>query len=261
MRLIMFNAPSGTMQIQERVHVAPIGFEIDRVVLPFLAMKGERLHLILRNGRNARGNRCVSEIRKDLEANKKSYEIHQVDLDLFQIIYTCRKIIDDELKKCNAVFVNMSSGGSIQAVACHFATITFKSGVSAFYAYPETYIEKVNPMRPQASAGLSRIELMPHYSITLPDDSEMLFLRIVAESKLPSKKVLLEECERAGLIASTGKSKPYGHVVLENRFIKPLADKGLITVEDRGRRSRVRLTENGKNTLHITGWVPPVNQR
>jgi len=39
MRLIMFNAPSGTMQIQERVHVAPIGFEIDRVVLPFLAMK------------------------------------------------------------------------------------------------------------------------------------------------------------------------------------------------------------------------------
>jgi hypothetical protein len=257
----MSSAIPCSMQIQERVHVAPIGFEIDRVVLPFLAMKGERLHLLLRNGRNARGDRCVSEIRKDLEANKKAYAIHQVDLDLFQIIYTCRKIIDEELKNGNTVFVNMSSGGSIQAVACHFATITFRSGVSAFYAYPETYIEKVNPSRPQASAGLSRIEMVPHYSIELPDEREMRFLRIVADARIPSKRGLLDECERAGLIATTGKSKPYGHVVLENRFVKPLTDKGLIYVEDRGRRSRVRLTENGKNTLHITGWVPPANGR
>ncbi|HRU82110.1 MAG TPA: hypothetical protein P5168_06115, partial [Candidatus Methanomethylicus sp.] len=119
----------------------------------------------------------------------------------------------------------------------------------------------VNPSRPQASAGLSRIEMVPHYSIELPDESEMRFLRIVADARIPSKRGLLDECERAGLIASTGKSKPYGHVVLENRFVKPLTDKGLIYVEDRSRRSRVRLTENGKNTLHITGWVPPTNGR
>lgn len=257
----MFNAMSDPMRIPERVHIAPIGFEIDRVVLPFLAMKGERIHLILRNGRNTRGDKCVSEIKKDLEKNNKAFEMHQVDLDLFQIICTCRRIIDEELKKGNAVFVNMSSGGSIQAVACHFATITFKTGVSAFYAYPETYMDKVEQARPQASAGLSKIELVPHYSIELPDENEMRFLRMVAESKIPSKKGLLEDCKDAGLIAGAGKSKPYGHVVLENRFIKPLAEKGLIAVEDWGRRSRVRLTENGKNTLHITGWVPPARPK
>ncbi len=244
------------MKIPERVHIAPIGFEIDRVVLPFIAMKGERLHLILRNGRNVRGDKCVNGIKNDLLEQKKVFEVHQVDLDLFQIICTCRRIIDEELKNGNTIFVNMSSGGSIQAVACHFATITFKAGVMAYYAYPETYLEKVDPARPQASVGLSKIELVPHYSIELPDESEMLFLRIIAESRIPSKKEILEECKRAGLIAATGKSKPYGHVVLENRFIKPLMGKGLISVDDWGRRSRVHLTEDGKNTLHITGWVP-----
>jgi len=243
------------MKFPERVHVAPIGFEIDRIVLPFLAMKGERIHLIVRKGRNERGDKCVKGVKEDLEAKKRLYEVHETELDLFKLIHLCRGVVEKELKAGNHVFVNMSSGGSMHAVACHFATLTFKEGVSAYYAYPERYIESVNSDRPQLSAGLSKVEIVPHYSIELPGENELRLLKIVAEAKIPSKKAILEACIEGGLITSEGKSKPYGHVVLDNRFIRPLEEKGLLTVEDKGRTARVTPTEKGINTLILNGWV------
>lgn len=249
----MVNGSSHNIRIPERVHIAPVGFEIDRVVLPFLEMKGERMHLIVRKERNERGDRCVEAIVRDLSVHSKPFELHKIDLDLFKIIHVCRQVIAGELKSGNHVFVNISSGGSIQAVASHFATLTFRDGVSAYYAYPSAYMEKVDPSRPQASSGISRIEIIPHYSIELPDANELAFLRIVAEARIPSKKVILEECRRQGIISPEGKSKPYGHVVLENKYVKPLESSGLLRVEDKGRRRRIMLTEKGLNTLHLSG--------
>lgn len=246
-----------TGNFPERVHIAPVGFEIDRVVLPFMKMKGERIHLIVRRDSNERGTKCLEAIKGDLERLQKPYEIQKVDLDLFKIIYACRRIIDGELEASNHVFVNISSGGSIQGVACHFATLTFKKGVTAYYAYPETYIEVVDSKRPQNSAGLDRIEVVPHYSIDLPSADEISFLLLLAKETPLKKSEVLKECLQSGLISTRGKSKPYGHVVLENRFIRPLEAKELLVVEGRGRGSRVRLTEKGKNTLLLNGHAVP----
>ncbi|MDI9644269.1 MAG: DUF6293 family protein [Candidatus Verstraetearchaeota archaeon] len=242
-----------TGNFPERVHIAPVGFEIDRVVLPFLRMKGERIHLIVRRDSNERGINCVESIKKDLEEARKPYEVHQIELDLFKIIYECRKIIEEELKAANHIFVNISSGGSIQGVACHFATLTFKKDVVAYYAYPARYIEFVDSKRPQNSAGLDRIEIVPHYSIDLPSNEEIRFLVLLAKSSPLKKSEVLKECLENGLISTRGRSKPYGHVVLENRFIRPLESKELLVVEGRGRSSRVRLTEKGRNTLLLNG--------
>lgn len=238
----------------ERVHVAPVGFEIDRVVLPFLKMKGERIHLIVRQDSNQRGINCLECIKSDLENAHRPYEIHKVNLDLFKITFTCRKIIEEELIDHNHVFVNISSGGSIQGVACHFATLTFNKGVVAYYAYPERYLEIIDPQRAQNSTGLAKIEVVPHYSIDLPTQEETEFLLLVASRRSARKSVLLKDCLERRLISTEGKSKPYGHVVLENKFIRPLMEKELVLVEGKGRSSRVILTEKGKNTLLINGY-------
>ncbi len=243
------------MNYPERVHVAPVGFEIDRVVLPFLEMKGERIHLITRKIRNERGEKCLKAIREDLEAKGKPYKIHESEQDLFKRIYVCRSIIGEELEQGNHLFVNLSSGGSMQAVACHFAVITFKEGVSAYYAYPEKYNEKMDKVRPGISSGLSKIVAVPHYSIEIPSKEELKVLQIVMRSRIPSKKAILDECVAVGLISSEGKSKPYGHVVLDNRFIRHLEEQDLIMITEKGRKSRVRLTEKGLNTLNISGVV------
>lgn len=243
-----------TRGFPERVHIAPVGFEIDRVVLPFIKMKGERIHLIVRRDSNERGINCQERIVEDLERAQKPYQIHKAEFDLLKLIYTCRKIIEGELDSGNHVFVNISSGGSIQGVACHFATLTFKKGVSAYYAYPERYIEMVDPNRAQNSAGLSKIEMVPHYSIDLPTPEEMSFLVLVGQSKDSRKSILLKRCLESGLFSVEGKSKPYGHVILESRYIRPLKEKELLVVEGRGKSNKVLLTEKGRNTLLLNGF-------
>ncbi|MEN3034784.1 MAG: DUF6293 family protein [Candidatus Methanosuratincola petrocarbonis] len=245
----------------ERVHIAPVGFEIDRVVLPFMRMKGERIHLIVRKDSNERGINCLERIKEDLDRHQKPYEIHKEELALLRLIYTCRKIIEGEISSGNHVFVNISSGGSIQGVACHFATLTFKKGVSAYYAYPEKYIEVVDPNRAQNSAGLSKIEIVPHYSIDLPTPEEISFLVLVSQVRDARKSALLKKCLERGLFSVEGKSKPYGHVILESRYIRPLEEKELLVVEGRGRSSRVRLTEKGRNTLLLNGFDAQAPER
>ncbi|MEN3016419.1 MAG: DUF6293 family protein [Candidatus Methanosuratincola petrocarbonis] len=246
------NIASGSFS--ERVHIAPVGFEIDRVVLPFIKMKGERIHLIVRQDSNERGINCLEMIKEDLKGTQKPYEIHKAELDLLKLIHTCRKIIDGELNAGNHIFVNISSGGSIQGVACHFAALTFKKDVTAYYAYPEKYVEVVDPKRAQNSSGLSKIEIIPHYSIDLPTQKEISFLVLISQTRNPRKSALLKRCLEKGLFSVDGKSKPYGHVILESKYIRPLEEKGLLVVEGRGRESRIQLTEKGRNTLLLNGY-------
>jgi hypothetical protein len=251
----MLNSGQGAEEIIERVHLAPVLFEIDRLVLPFFKMKGERMHLIPLNMRNERSEICLKVIRDELEIEGKQYEIHRADFDLYQLVVLCKKIIEKELKEENHVFVNLSSGGAIQAIASLFATLTFKNGVSTYYAYPERFNEVFDKKRPQNSTGLSSIASPPHYPIIGPNEAELQFLKIVAEIANPNKKSILDVCEREGLISSKGKSKPYGHVILDNRFLRPLENQGLMMIDEKGRRGRIHLTEKGRSTLQLSGMV------
>lgn len=243
-------------RIPERVHIAPVGYEIDRIVLPFRQIRGECMHLIIRKDNDARGEKCLAAIERELDSDRKPYEIHAIDYDdLFNLIFHSRKIIGNELEKGNHVFVNISSGGNIQAAACHFASLTFKEGVIAYYVHPKTYPENVDPERPQRSEGLEKIQTIPNYFIELPNDDHLRFMKIVSESKHPSKKEIRDTCVKSGLIAPRGKTAPYGHVVMENKYIQPLEERGLLMVEEKGRRARVRLTDKGMNTLRLTGLL------
>ncbi|MEN3017405.1 MAG: hypothetical protein ABC612_08390 [Candidatus Methanosuratincola petrocarbonis] len=112
----------------------------------------------------------------------------------------------------------------------------------------------MDPNRAQNSAGLSKIEIVPHYSIDLPTPEELRFLVLVGQSSDARKSALLKKCLEKGLFSVEGKSKPYGHVILESRYIRPLEEKELLVVEGRGRNSRVLLTEKGKNTLLLNGF-------
>lgn len=251
----MLNCGQGIEEINERVHLAPVLFEVDRLVLPFFRMKGEKAHLIPLNIKNERSERCLKAIRDELEREGKPYEIHRADFDLYQLIVLCRKIIEKELKEKNHVFVNLSSGGAMQSTASLFATMTFKKWVSTYFAYPERFNNVFDKKRPQNSTGLSNIVTLPHYPIIGPNEAELQFLKIVAEIETPNRKSILEVCEKQGLISRMGKSKPYGHVILDDRFLSPLEAQGLMMVDEKGMRGRIHLTEKGRSTLLLSGMV------
>jgi hypothetical protein len=240
--------------VQERVHIAPVLFEVDRLILPIQMLRGERVHLMLIRTRNERFLACLGKVKAALDGLRKPYKLHEDEFDLFGLISSYKRVIEGELEKGSMVYVNLSSGGSIQAIAANYAAMEFEGGVQAFFAYPERYEEDFDRKNPQSSSGVSRISILPHFGLKMPNESKFQFLELVGGLGEPTKGEVLEACGRSGLIICKGKSRPYGHVVLDDRFIKPLAELGLVRVErNGGRESRISLTEKGRSTLLVNG--------
>ena len=60
----------GSLQML-RVHVAPVGFEIDRIVLPAIQMKADKVWLITHsNTSDDKGRQFVTSIREKLKQEK-----------------------------------------------------------------------------------------------------------------------------------------------------------------------------------------------
>src|SRR6266702_1409989 len=99
-----------------RVHVAPVGFEVDRIVLPADEMKADRVWLITHNNPSIdEGHQFVNSIRDKL--NQERIECLQMEADrveLFDILRALRIIILKE--KGNSILVNVSVGSKIQAM-------------------------------------------------------------------------------------------------------------------------------------------------
>jgi hypothetical protein len=247
----------GEFYVPERVHIASVWLEIERVTLPFLEMKGDRMHLIVRNGLEEYWKKSSQIIVQELEKYGKGCEIHKLPFDdLFLLIKYYREIIKSELDKMNYVFVNLSSGGNHPAVAGHFATLTFGDRVIAYFAQPEDYVKNIDEMRPQRSVGLSSVSILPHYTIELPGEEHIRFMKMISEKEGIGMKTLRDLCVDKGLISiGRSKSRSYGHVILESRFIRPLMKQGLVETEGHERRRAVYLTDKGKSTLKLAGLI------
>jgi hypothetical protein len=243
--------------VPERVHIAPVWLEIDRVILPFLEMKGDRMHLILRKGWEEYWRKSSEIIMQELEKYGGGCEVHTLPFeDLFLLIKDYREIIRSELDKTNYVFVNLSSGGNHPAVAGHFATLTFGEKVIAYFAQPKDYVKNIDEGRPQRSIGLSNVSILPHYTIELPGEEHVRFMKMISEKQGVGMKTLRDLCVDEGLISiNRSKSRSYGHVILESRFIRPLMKQGLVETEGHERRRTVYLTDKGKSTLKLAGLI------
>ena len=125
-----------------RVHVAPVGFEIDRIVIPAKKLKADKVWLMVHeNPSEDKAKPFVEKIKKQLEKENidVATEYHN-RLDLFKIIKSVKQVIEKE--KGNSVYVNLSSGSKIQSIACMMACMMFndKKNVNPFYAHAIEYL-------------------------------------------------------------------------------------------------------------------------
>lgn len=241
-------------RIHERVHVAPLLFEVDRLILPLKMMRGERVRLMMIKTKNKRVHACARMVRAALEEMGMPYSVQEDEADLFSLISSYKRVIGEEVGRGSAVYVNLSSGGAMQAVASIYASMEFDGGVQPFFAYPKGFEPKYYGICTQDYSGVSRISVVPHFNLKMPDDGKLQFLQAVGMLGEPTKAEVLEELEMRGLVKAKGKSRPYGHVILESRFIRPLEKLGLLEVHRKGEREcRLSLTEKGRNTLLING--------
>ena len=235
-----------------RVQIAPVGFEIDRVVLPAKQEKADKMWLLVHKNRSddkARPfiTRITSQLKRlGIKTVEESHDRH----DLFQIIRAVKNIIEKE--EGNDIYANLASGSKIQAIGIMMACMMFNddSNVHPFYVEAENYpgFEAEKPL----SLGIKEIQNVPTYSIKIPDSKLIGALRIITTEKGKiTKKKMAELAEKKNLISVNPTNRDNHSMVrfasLDKNIIRPLEKWQFIKIEKIGRNRWIKITQEGKN--------------
>jgi Family of unknown function (DUF6293) len=246
-----------------RVHVAPVGFEVDRIAIPAIRMKADRVWLITHNNPIVdKGHQFVAAIQEELKQAR--IECLQMEADRTELFHTLRALRIIILKeKGNSILVNVSVGSKIQAIASMMACMMFKdiAMIKPYYVVPEKYTSPVK----QETEGVEKVIPMPEYKIELPDDKLIKCMAIinqrtngeitkhdlkdlakernlihVAEKKIPGNKRIKKEY-----------SDQSDYMSLNKTLIEPLRNWRFITETKIGTNHIISLTDEGKHALHF----------
>lgn len=253
-----------------RVHIAPVGYDIDRVVLPLKMMTADRVWLVKeRNEQEDKGVIYFQKVTDWLTANLPQCDINietcdLINRDLYDILRTYRKII--EIETANHIFINVSTGTKIHSIAGMLVSMIFKEDrmdISPYYVVPQNYDGKTEDGRTLVT-GCKEIYPIPSYKIEKPRDDLIAVLKVIRELTQDdtriTKKILIEELNKIHYLqlhAKRGRSIPdeksAKYRALDRKYIQPLIDWNFIEVVGDGRRKEIRITPEGENILVFLG--------
>ena len=239
-----------------RVHIAPLGFETDRIVLPLKETKADKLWLLVHDNRTEdKSGMFLGKIERDCKKLGIKLEISYVDrLNMFKTIKAVKEIISKE--ENNYIYVNVASGSKIQAIACMMACMILKEckNIQPFYAEPKTYAAFEGK---QQSFGIKDTIPLPTYEIQIPKQKLLDALKIVHEHKNQklTKKEMAEIAEEKELIIINAEKLNHSQArfaSLDKNIIEPLEKEwGFIKIEKIGRNRWIKITEEGKNAAEF----------
>jgi len=238
-----------------RIHIAPLGFEIDRIVIPLKQTKADKLWLLLHDNKSKDlSGPYLEKIKKECKKMGIEVEIaYSNRLNLFSTIKSIKDIIEQE--KNNYIYVNVASGSKIQAIACMMACMVLKyDNLKPFYAEPESYAAFEGK---QQSFGIKDTIPLPTYEIQTPKPKLLQALKIISEQKNQkiTKKEMAEIADKEGIITVKAEKANYSQArfaSLDKNIIAPLEkDWKFIQVEKIGRNRWIKITQEGKNAAEF----------
>ena len=233
-----------------RVHIAPVGFELDRIIIPAVKMKADKVWLVVHdNVTEDKSNKYRQKIEKALEKKGIKTEIaHANRLRLFPIIKAVTEIIFKERK--NDIYVNVATGSKIHAIGCMMACMLFddRDKIHPFYAQAEKYPEYEGTG--QETYGVSEIHSLPTYRIGTPKRELLEAMRIIKDAGgRIQKKKMAEEAEKSKIITVNAREQNFTQArfaSLDKNIVQPLVETWrFIEVEKIGRNRWLKLTEEG----------------
>ena len=238
-----------------RVHIAPVGYEIDRIVMPARQERADKVWLLLHeNKSDDKAGPFISKITKQLsKQNIEVKEEYHDRRDLFKIIRAVKNIIEQE--KENEIYVNLASGSKIQAIGTMMACMMFNDSdnIHPFYVEAANYpgFDSKQPL----STGIKDIQSVPPYSIKIPDQKLIGALKIIKDNggKL-TKKEMAKLAEEKKLIVINAQEKNHSmarFASLDKNIIQPLEEWNFIETEKLGRNRWIKITEEGINAAQF----------
>ncbi len=249
--------------IQERVHIVPMGVEDDRIVNAALEYKAEHVVLLEYIQRDETMREMRRRVVERLEDESISHERRVVNFeDLFNGIAEFIELIDEY--RTDDVRVNLATGNKIAAVAGMIACATTEAA-TPYYVRADR-LDSNDPTfdHSRAAVGVEKLQDIPRYPMERPPDEQLQLMKRIDSADTTyrdttepflTKGDLLEEAKEAELpfiynesgdIPDEGRAQ-YNR--LRRHIVTPLEEKGLISQEERGTSTRITLTEGGENVL------------
>ena len=239
-----------------RIHIAPLGFESDRIVLPAIELKADKVWILIHNNpKKTKAKLYLEDIKARLQKERIEFDIKELDrLNLLNIIKSVKSIVSEE--KDNTYYVNVSSGSKIQAVACTMACMMFNeknNSLIPYYAKPEDYFEYDGA---QMSTGLEDIIYVPQYDIKTPDEKLVHALQIIKRNdNRISKTNLAKTADDEKIIEIGAKEENYEQArftSLDKNIIQPLKNDWEFVKEEKiGRTRWIEITPKGLEALEM----------
>ena len=238
-----------------RIHIAPLGFESDRIVLPAIEMKADKIWILIHdNPKKTKAKSYLDNIKTRLRRERIEFDVKKLDrLNLFSVIKELRSIVNEN--ENNTYYVNVSSGSKIQAIACTMACMMFneKNNLIPYYAQPKDYFEYDEE---QMSTGLEKILDLPQYDIKTPNEKLIQTLKIIKNNDSRIDKSNLAMAVDTKKILEIGAKKDNYEQArftsLDKNIIQPLKnDWGFVREEKIGRTRWIELTPEGEQVLEI----------
>ena len=239
-----------------RVHIAPVGFEVDRIIIPAVRMRADKVWLVVHdNPAEDKAHKYLLKIEKELaKKGIKTGIAHANRLMLFPIIKAVKEIIIKERK--NDIYVNVATGSKIHAIGCMMACMIFdkREHIHPFYAQADKYPEYDGMA--QQTYGVKEIHKLPTYRIGTPKWELLEAMRIIkkANGRIQKKK-MAEEAEKSKIITINAKKQNFTQArfaSLDKNIVQPLVETwGFVEVEKIGRNRWLKMTEDGEHAAEF----------
>lgn len=175
---------------RKRIQIAPVGFEVDRVVLPAIREKAEKVYLMVHKDRSKdKATKYAAAIQRKLKA--KNIETALVYCDWENIEEITRVARDLILKESsNEVAINLASGSKNHAIGLDRACMTFRKRKHIHPFYPEAEKWRAWKYPRQQSTGVKKIKQISIHRIIVPEPELIEALKIIKKKSvhIPTKK-------------------------------------------------------------------------
>lgn len=273
--------PETSPGLRERVHIIPLGHEIDRAIIPFHKHRADRAYVLTVPPTAELDQKMLEKQKHFTERvceglNSMGVIPTLLYCNMFDILDSLRVvsslIVMEKDQKNNDVFVNMSACGRKTSIAVTLASMVH--GVQAYYVSADRYATGdaayLEPEHGLSIVEVGKIEPIYNFRIMMPDRPSQQFLVELYKRKegMTSKDIFdfFHQIRIDGYdipLKKMRKSDEYApspeHRMLLNRtnrkFLNPLENAGYIRREWRGRQFIIHLTESGKYIACISGMV------
>ncbi|MFW6141217.1 MAG: DUF6293 family protein [Candidatus Saliniplasma sp.] len=249
--------------MKKRVHVAPLGYELDRIVEPLKELKADEFILVIQK-EEKHGKEHQKNVENWLKEHDVKYSIKEAELlDLEDCISVFGRIVYRLKEEGHDVYVNISSSTSISAVGASFAAMLWDA--EPYHALPE-YIVHEHEREPgePMSQGLKDVIPIQGLHFEIPDRELLKILKYIDDHTRENKRFVsnkdvidfLKEKEMLTVGDGVRNESQSLNKKFRERYRNDLVEKwDFIKLKGKTRSRKIGLTEKGRQYLKMFGYL------